>query len=188
MTARGDDTRALAQLDGGNAESPEALLPLVYDDLRRLAGRYFQDEPADQTLQPTALVHEVWLRLNGAPSPRNRVQFLSTAARTMRHLLIDHARRRRAAMRGGGCKRVSLEEAADRAADRDAYLVALDDALRDLAGIDGELCRVIELRFFGGLSVEETAQVLGLSPATVKRRWTLAKGWLHRQIIAGDLP
>ncbi len=168
------------------AQSAEMLLPLVYDELRRLAQRYFRDEPADHTLQPTALVHEVCLRLIGDPTVRNRAQILSAAARSMRHLLIDHARRRRAAVHGGGRRKVPLEEAADRAVDRDAYLVALDEALDELAGIDPELSRLIELRFFGGFGVEETAQVLGVSPATVKRRWTLAKGWLHRRIIEGD--
>ena len=188
MTTPGDVTRAPAKApDGGKPDSADRLLPLVYDELRRLADRCFQDEPADHTLQPTALVHEVCLRLIGDPSLRNRAQFLSVAVSAMRRLLIDHARRRRAAMRGGGRRRVSLEGIADRAVDRDAYLVALDDALTELAGIDGELSRVIELRFFGGLSVEETAQVLGVSPATVKRRWKLAKGWLHRQIIQGDV-
>lgn len=168
------------------AQSAEGLLPLVYDELRRLAQRYFQDEPTDHTLQPTALVHEVCLRLIGDPTVRNRSQILSAAARSMRQLLIDHARRRRAVVRGGRCRKVPLAEAADRAVDRDAYLVALDEALTELACLDHELSRLIELRFFGGFDVQETAQVLGISPATVKRRWTLAKGWLHRRIIEGD--
>ena len=189
MTASSKVTQALLELNGCKGEAAAKLLPLVYDDLRRLADRYFRDEPADQTLQPTALVHEVYMRLVGSSTPiefKNRAQFFAVAAQAMRHLLIDHARRRRAARRGGGRPRLSLEDVSEPAADRDEYLVALDDALTDLDAVDRQLSRIIELRFFGGLTVEETAHVVGVSPITVKRRWRLAKGWLHRQIVQGQ--
>ena len=188
MTTSGEVTQALLELDGCNGEATAKLLPLVYDELRRLADHYFRDEPAGQTLQPTALVHEVYMRLVGSSAPiewKSRAQFFSVAAQTMRHLLIDHARRRRAARRGGDRRRLSLEDVSEPAADRDEYLVALDDALTDLDAVDRQLSRIIELRFFGGLTVEETAHVVGVSPITVKRRWRLAKGWLHRQIVQG---
>ena len=189
MTASGKVTQALLELNGSRGEAAEKLLPLVYDELRRLADHYFRDEPADQTLQPTALVHEVYMRLVGSSAPlewKSRAQFFAVAAQAMRHLLIDHARRRRAARRGGDRRRLSLEDVSEPAADRDEYLVALDDALTDLDAIDRQLSRIIELRFFGGLTVEETAQVMGVSPITIKRRWRLAKGWLHRQIVQGQ--
>jgi RNA polymerase sigma factor (TIGR02999 family) len=188
MTVSGDVTQALGELDGRGGEAAEKLLPLVYDDLRRLADRYFRDEPADLTLQPTALVHEVYMRLIGSSTPvefKSRAQFFAVATQAMRHLLIDHARRRRAARRGGGRPRLSLEDVSEPAKDRDEYLVALDDALTDLDAVDRQLSRIIELRFFGGLTVEETAHVVGVSPITVKRRWRLAKAWLHRQIVQG---
>ena len=187
MTASGDVTRVLAELDCGSPEAAAKLLPMVYDELRRLAEKYLSDEPPGQTLQPTALVHEVYLRLVGDNGGRweNRAQFFWVAARAMRHLLIDHARRRRAAKRGGDRRKLSLEDVIEPTVDRDEYLVALDDALTELASVDRQLSRVVELRFFGGLSVEETAQVLEVSPVTVKRTWKLAKGWLHREISRG---
>ena len=190
MTVSGEVTQVLSDLNGGNGEAAARLLPLVYDELRRLADQCFRGEPGDQTLQPTALVHEVYLRLVGTSSSvdwTNRAQFFAVAARAMRHLLIDHARRRRAVRRGGDRRKLALEDVSEPAQERDAYLVALDDALTDLAAVDRQLCRIIELRFFGGLSVEETAQVVGVSPATVKRRWRLAKGWLHHQIAQEPL-
>ncbi len=166
---------------------PADLLPLVYEELRRLAEHYLRGEPAGQTLQPTALVHEAWLRLagRGGDSWGNRAQFFSVAARAMRHLLIDHARRRRAAKRGGDHRPVPLDGADAPAAKRDDDLIALDEALGDLATLDPELARVVELRFFGGLSVQETATVIGVAPITVKRTWRMARGWLQRR-IAGD--
>ncbi len=187
MTVATDVTRALDELARGKSGAAAALLPMVYDELRRLADQYLRNEPSDQTLQPTALVHEVYIRLVGGNECawENRAQFFSVAARAMRRLLIDHARRRRAAKRGGGARKLSLEEVLEPSAGRDDYLVALDDALTDLASLDPQLSRVTELRFFGGLSVEETAQVLEVSPTTVKRMWRLAKGWLHRQIVEG---
>lgn len=184
MITSGDVTRALARLDRGDDDAARMLLPLVYDELRRLADRYLRDEPAGQTLGPTALVHEVYLRLVGRDAGvcESRARFFSVASTAMRRLLIDRARRRCAAKRGGRVRDLSLDDVAEPADDRDAYLVALDDALTELAALDRELCRVVELRFFGGLGVDETAGLLGVSPMTVKRRWKLARGWLRRQI------
>ena len=187
MTASADITGALAELGRGSPDAAERLLPIVYEELRRLADRYLRDEPPGQTLQPTALVHEAFLRLVGAEAAawKGRAQFFAVAARAMRRLLIDHARRRRATKRGGERQKLSLDDVPEPAADRDGYLVALDDALVELASVDPELSHVVELRFFGGLSIEETARVLGVSSMTVKRRWTLARGWLHREIVNG---
>ncbi len=188
MTASSDVTHILAELARGHADAASELLPRVYDELRRLADQYLRDEPSGQTLQPTALVHEVYLRLIGRDECtwENRAHFFAVAAQAMRRLLIDHARRRRAGKRGGGRRKFSLEEVPEPSADRDAYLVALDDALTDLASFDPQLSRVVELRFFGALNVEETARVMGVAPVTVKRMWKLAKGWLHRQITEGQ--
>ena len=181
----------------GNDAAADELLPIVYDELRRLAGSYLRNEPPNQTLQPTALVHEAYLRIvgpdgsggsggsGGSHSCANRAQFFAIAARAMRRLLIDHARRRRAVKRGGDRRRLPLEDVNELSVDRDEYVVALDDALTELAELDPQLSRVIELRFFGGLNVEETALVIGVSPVTVKRRWRMAKGWLHREIVKG---
>ena len=144
-------------------------------ELRQLARRFLRGERRDHTLAPTDLVHEAWVRLGRG---RNFV----AAARVMREVLIDHARRRSAAKRSGG-RRVEMPDPEAVAIERDAYVIALDEALADLAQIDPELSAVVELRFFGGASVEETAAALELSPRTVKRRWQLAKAWLHREIL-----
>lgn len=188
MSVSGEVTQALAELARGDEDAAARLLPVVYDELRRLADQYLRDEPAGQTLQPTALVHEVYLKLvgDGACPWQSRARFFSVAARAMRRLLIDHARRRRAAKRGGDRRKISLDDVLEPSVDRDDYLVALDDALTELAAVDPELSRVVELRFFAGLNVEETARVLGVSPMTVKRMWKLAKGWLHREITRGS--
>ncbi len=158
---------------------------MIYEELRSLADRYLRNEPAGHTLQPTALVHEAYLRLTADERGGcvGRTQFFCVAARAMRKLLIDHARRRRAAKRGGPGRRLSLEEVAEPETNRDEYMVALDEALVELASIDPDLSRVVELRFFCGLSIDDTALVLGVSSMTVKRRWMLARGWLHREIV-----
>lgn len=189
MNTSSDVTEALAALTRGNGHAAAELLPLVYDELRRLAERYLGNEPPGQTLQPTALVHEVYLRLVGRDDRtwENRAQFFAVAAQAMRRMLIDHARRRRSAKRGGNRRKLSLDDVAEPSADRDAYLVALDDALTELALIDRQLSRVIELRFFGGLTVQETARVMEVAPVTVKRMWKLAKGWLHREVTKGSV-
>jgi RNA polymerase sigma factor (TIGR02999 family) len=180
----------------GDASALDDLLPRVYDELRSLADAYMRRERAGHTLQPTALVHEAFLRLLRLPpgSVQNRVHFFALAAQAMRRILADHARRHRAAKRGGNAVRVPLELIEGgagpypRAAGAEAAEVAADDldaALEDLAKLDARQARVVELRFFGGLSIEETAEVLGVSPATVKRDWLVARAWLHRELRGG---
>ena len=175
----------------GDEEALAALLPLVYDELRRLAAGYMRRERPGQTLQATALVHDAYLRLlrDSHLSWQNRAHFFGIAARSMRQILIERARTRGAAKRGGSRIRVTFEPgliAAAQAPELD--LEALDEALTRLAAIDAELARVVEVRFFGGLSIEETAEALGVSPATVKRRWTLAKAWLARELRGKNPP
>ncbi len=173
----------LVKWQAGDQEALRALMPLVYNELRRLARHCLQKEPSDHTLQSTALVHEAYLRLTkqGAVHFENRAHFFAVSARLMRQILVDYARSRRAAKRGGGCK-LTLDEAVALPKGRDVDLVALDDALNDLFRLDAQQSRIVELRFFGGLSIEETSQVLGISPATVKRDWATARAWLHREM------
>lgn len=166
----------------GDPAARDAALPLVYDELRRLAAAHLRRERHGHTLQPTALVHEAFLRLEGASLPwQTRGQFFGLAATMMRRILVDHGRRRRAAKRSGGV-RVTLAEGRDAAEPREVDVVALDDALRDLGGFAPRQARIVELRHFGGLSVEETAEVLEVSTATVKREWALARAWLYQQV------
>jgi RNA polymerase sigma factor (TIGR02999 family) len=171
--ARRGDERALA-----------ALIPLVYDELRRLAAGFLRREAPGQTLQPTALVHEAYLRLmrDADLSWENRAHFFGIAARSMRQILVERARARHAAKRGGGGLKVSLDPEMMAAESRTLDLEALDEALTRLAAFDAELGRIVEMRFFGGLSVEETAEALHSSPATIKRRWSLARAWLAREL------
>ena len=174
------------------ATRPEStLLPLVYDELRRIAARYVSRERPGQTLQATALVNEAFLQLSAERTRefQNRAHFVAIAALSMRQILVQRARARNAAKRGGGGQRVTLDErvlppAADRGGSgREAVdLVALDDALNRLAALDPDHARVVELRYFGGLTVEETAEAMGISPATVKRQWTMARAWLKVQL------
>ena len=177
-------TELLLAWSRGDQTSLEKLTPLVYRELRRLAHRYMGGERAGHTLQATALVHEAYLRLVDAPQMRwqNRAHFFAVSAQLMRHILVDFARARHNLKRGGEAKRVSLDEALVIAEDQDDDLVALDDALSNLAAIDERKSRVVELRFFGGLSLEETAEVLKVSVGTVRRDWTLARAWLHREL------
>ena len=160
------------------------LTALVYDELRRLAAAYLRRERPGQTLQPTALVHEAYLRLLKDRPDRwqNRAHFCAIAAHSMRQILIERARARDAQKRGGGGAKVTLDEGMMAGAPRPIDFLALDDALERLAALDAEQARIVELRFFGGLSVEETAEALGSSPATIKRRWTLARAWLAREL------
>ena len=177
-------TRLLVNWSNGDQSALEQLTPLVYSELRRLAGRYLRKERPDHTLQSTALVHEAFLRMIDQRSVKwqNRAHFFGVAAQMIRRILVDHARSRYASKRGAGAPRLSLDEAIALPERRDLDLVALDDALNSLAKIDPQQSRIVELRFFTGLTVEETAEVLGISPATVKRDWVTAKAWLYRDI------
>ena len=166
-------------------QPPEAhdLAPLVYDELRRLAGAYMRRERPGQTLQPTALVHEAYLRLAGAGSPwHDRCHFIGIAARSMRQILVERARARGAQKRWAGLNRVSMSDSLAVAADPESILPALDEALTRLEQIDAEQARIVELRFFAGMSIEEAAGALKMSPATLKRRWALARAWLFREL------
>jgi RNA polymerase sigma factor (TIGR02999 family) len=184
-----DVSGLLAAWNEGDPSAQEELLPLVYDELRRLARGHLRRERPGHTLQPTALVHEAYLRLvgEGAATWQNRAHFYGIAARLMRQILINHAEARATARRGGGALRLSLS-AADRLTEGpDVELMALDDALKGLSALDPRQGQIVEMRFFGGLSVEETAEVLGLSPATVKREWSAARAWLRREIDRREL-
>jgi len=174
-------TQMLVAWSNGRQEVLEELMPLVYDELRRLAAHYLRHERPDHTLQPTALVHEAYLRLVDQTQVRwqNRAHFFGIAANLMRQILVNHALSHRASKRGGTAIKLTLDEAAGLSKQRDVDLVALDEALTRLAALDSQPSRIVELRFFGGLSIEETAEVLRISPATVKREWTMAKAWLH---------
>ena len=182
--SRQDVTDLLIDWGKGDQEALNKLMPLVYDELHRLASRYLRHERAGHTLQTTALVHEAYLKLVDQRNAnwQNRVQFFAAAAKVMRHVLVDYARSRRALKRGGDYCRLSLDEAAISSEEKDADLLSLNEALNTLAAIDAQQSRVVELRVFGGLTVEETAEALGISPRTVKREWSMAKAWLHRQI------
>ena len=181
---RGEITRWLIAGTGGDAHALESLLPLVYEELHRQAVRFFRRERADHTLQPTALVNEVYLRLinQNEVSWRNRAQFFGIAAQMMRRILVNYALARGAGKRGGAVQRVSLEDAMIASPEREGQILDLDEALEKLAGFDPRKARIVELRFFAGLSVEETAAVLKVSPQTVLRDWGLAKSWLAREI------
>jgi RNA polymerase sigma factor (TIGR02999 family) len=176
--------RLLADWGQGNEKARESLVPLLYDELRRLARRHLYRERPDHTLQSAALVNEAYLRLVRQPSPQfeNRAQFFGMAAQLMRHVLVDYARQRLAVKRGAGKPRLTLDAELAPAQKEPIDLVALDDALNHLATLDREQSKLIELRFFGGLSIEETAAAMGVSPATVKREWATARAWLQREI------
>jgi len=181
---RGDLTGLLAAWSDGDASSLDRLIPVVYNELRRMAARYLRRERGDHTLQATALVHEAFLKLVDQRHVRwqNRAHFFAIAAQLMRRILVDHARVHLSGKRGGSVTWVSLDEAIAPVKGKDVDVVALDDALSRLAAFDPEQERLVELRFFGGLTIDEAAEVLGTSPATVKREWTLAKAWLHRAL------
>ena len=181
-----DITQWLGVCKGGDAVAVEHLLPLVYQELHRRAAGFLNRERASHTLQPTALVHEVYLRLvkQDGTTWQNRAQFFAVAAQMMRRILVSHARARNAAKRGGTQQHITLDEDMALAPSRDVNLLALDEALTRLEAIDPQKSRMVELRFFSGLSVEETAEVMGVSPRTVDRQWHTAKAWLHREISA----
>jgi RNA polymerase sigma factor (TIGR02999 family) len=196
---RGDVTRLLQQWAGGDARALEELWPLVYEDVRRLARRQMARERGDHTLQGTALVNEAFIRLSGQRvlEWQNREQFLSLAAQIMRRVLVDHARQRGAQRRGDGAQRVSLHDtqaafevdaaqALDYFDDDRVDVLAIDAALTRLQQIDAPQGKIVELRYFGGLTLEETASVTGVSLATVKREWAMARAWLRRELATGE--
>jgi RNA polymerase sigma-70 factor, ECF subfamily len=186
-TTNHEVTRLLHDWRGGDQAALEKLTPLVYGELRRLARHYLRGERPDHTLQGTALVHEAYVRLVGQTGPewQNRAHFFGVAARLMRQILVDHARRHNAGKRGGGERPASLEESAVFTPARAADLVALDEALHALARFDPRKSRLVELRYFGGLQLEEIGEVEGLSVATVRRQLRTAEAWLHRE-MTGD--
>jgi RNA polymerase sigma-70 factor, ECF subfamily len=183
-----DITQLLKDWSDGDREAPSQLMPLVYQELRRLADHYMSHERASHTLQPTALVNEAYLRLIDQTRVdwQNRAHFFGIAAQLMRRVLLDHARAHHAGKRGGAAKRLSLDEASILPEERASDLIALDEALEELAKLDERKSRIVELRFFGGLGVDETAEVLGIHRATILRDWAVAKAWLHRELSKED--
>jgi RNA polymerase sigma factor (TIGR02999 family) len=184
MTSQHEITRLLAEWSNGDRQALEKLTPLVYDELRRLAARYLRQERAGHTLQSTALVHEAYMKLVGQNNVQwqNRAHFFGIAAQMIRRILVDYARARKADKRGSGAEKLSLDEAIALPGGQDLDLVALDDALEGLAKIDARQSRLVELRFFAGLTIEETAEVMQMSLATAKRDWVAAKAWLSREV------
>jgi RNA polymerase sigma factor (TIGR02999 family) len=180
----GEVTQLLVALRKGSPEAQAKLIPLVYQQLHRLAASYMKRERADHTLQATALVNEAYLRLvdQEVTDWHDRAHFFGVAARLMRQILVDHARGHQAEKRGGMAEKLPLEKALEFSPARSRELVQLDDALGSLEQFDPQQARVVELRFFGGLTVEETAEVLGISPRTVKRDWSVARAWLHGEL------
>jgi RNA polymerase sigma factor (TIGR02999 family) len=178
-------TKLLIEFSNGNQAVVNDIFPLIYDELKKLAGNYLRNERGNHTLQPTALVHEAYLKLvdHTRMGWQNRAHFVGMAATLMRQILIDHARRHRAGKRGGSHENLQLEESiVIDSNEKSVDLIVLDEALKDLARFDEFKSRLVELRYFGGLSVEETAEVLGVSEITVKRHWRLAKAWLAEAI------
>jgi RNA polymerase sigma factor (TIGR02999 family) len=188
-TSPGEVTRLLIDWSNGNRQALDRLVPLVYRELRRLSHHFLRRQRPNHSLQTTALINEAFVRLidqNGI-NWKNRAHFFGIAARTMRNILADHARRHQAKKRGGGAGEVSFDEAVAAVNQKkDLDLLALDDALTSLSAIDPDLSRLVELRFFGGLTIRETAEVLSVSPATVKRGWTTAKIWLRREVARSE--
>jgi RNA polymerase sigma-70 factor (ECF subfamily) len=181
-------TDLLVHWSEGDQEALNKLIPLVYDELHKLASRYLRRERRDHTLQTTAVVHEAYLKLVNQRDANfeNRLHFFAVAAQIMRRILVDYARRHHASKRGGDLYKLSLDEALVTSEEKGADLLALDEALDRLAAIDPRQSRVVELRIFAGLTLEETAQALNISPSTVRREWSMAKAWLHRQIKNND--
>jgi RNA polymerase sigma factor (TIGR02999 family) len=185
MTASPNDvTQLLVDWGKGNKKALDGLMPLVYDELHRIASRYLRRERQGHTLQTTALINEAYMRIvdQNRVNWQSRAHFFGVAAQMMRRILVDHARSHLYAKRGGGAQKLTLDEAIATPQERELDLVALDDALTTLARVDPQQSRIIELRFFGGLTIQETAEVIGISPATVKRDWNMAKAWLYGEI------
>lgn len=188
MSPQADDqqevTRLLSRMEEGDREAVDLLLPVVYRELRRLASSYLQRERGNHTLQPTALVHEAYLRMvdQSRVQWQGRAHFFGVAAQMMRRILVDHARTQGARKRGGDVNKIQLEDGLAVGTSREAGLIAVDDALRALEAVDPEKAKIVEMRFFAGLSIEETAAAMGLSTATVNRHWRMAKAWLHAEL------
>jgi RNA polymerase sigma factor (TIGR02999 family) len=184
MSESEDVTLFLKRWSSGDREAADQLMTVVYDEMRKLAAKYLRQQRPDHTLQPTALVHEAYVKLIDVSKVewQDRAHFFAVAARTMRHILVDHARAIAADKRGGGQRTISLDEAVSFSRNRDVDLLELDDALNMLARQDPQQSRIIELRFFGGMTIEETAAVTNISPASVKREWATARAWLYRQM------
>ena len=185
---RQEVTQVLVDWNQGDQNAPDRLMPLVYEELRKLARNYLQRERSDHTLQATGLVHEAYLRLvdQSSMSWQNRAHFFAVAAQVMRRILVDHARSHRAEKRGGEREKLEFDEALVPSGEKAVDLIALDDALQDLVTFDPRQSRIVELRFFGGLTNEEIGDVLGISPRTIKREWRLAKAWLRREIMRNE--
>jgi RNA polymerase sigma factor (TIGR02999 family) len=178
-----DVTQLLVAWSDGDKAALDQLMPLVYDELRRLARHYMNQEHGGHTLQTTALINEAYLRLvDQRMSWRNRAHFFGIAAQMMRRILVDHARSHQYAKRGAGQPNLALDEVADIAHERAAELIALDDALTALAAMDPQQAQIVELRYFGGLTIEETAEVMDISHATVEREWNMARAWLRSEL------
>jgi RNA polymerase sigma factor (TIGR02999 family) len=179
-----DVTRLLSEWQAGDQSALDRLMPVVYSELRRIAARYLHSERTGHTLQTTALVHEAYLRLVDETRIQfqGRAHFFGVAATIIRNILVDHARTQKAAKRGGGVQKLSLEEAFAVPVDNKTDVLAVDDALHTLSKIDAQQGRIVELRFFAGLTIEETAEVLQISTSTVKRDWILAKTWIYREL------
>jgi RNA polymerase sigma factor (TIGR02999 family) len=179
-------TRILKSWSGGNREAVDDLMPLVYDELHKVAQQYLRRQRTDHTLQPTALVNEAYLKLIDISDVewQDRAHFFAFASQVMRHILVDYARGQAREKRGGGAQKLSLDEAISYSKETEVDLLALDEALSELAAIDEKQGKIVELRFFGGLTVEETGVVLRISPATVKREWRIAKAWLFKRMRA----
>lgn len=184
LPSPGEVTQLLLEWNGGDGSALDKLLPIVYTELHRVADNYLRRERPGHTLQATALINETYLRLVGAQNVQweNREQFFGIAANLMRRVLVDHARGAHAAKRGGNAQNLPLEVATLVVQERDENLLLLDEALERLADVDSQACRIVELRYFAGLTIDETAELLQLSPTTVKREWAAARAFLHREI------
>jgi RNA polymerase sigma factor (TIGR02999 family) len=183
-----DVTRILQSIETGNPKAAEEILPLVYEELRKLAAARMANESPNQTLQPTALVHEAWLRLTGNENVKwdGRAHFFGAAAEAMRRILIDKARRKQARRHGGGQQRLDIDEIEIAAPAKEQYLLAMDEALEKFAAVDKQKAELVKLRYFVGLTLEESAKILGISTPTAKRWWAYARAWLYMQIVHDD--
>ena len=177
-------SKILSDWNAGNRESEDELLPLVYRELRKIAAKYMRNDRREHTLQPTALVHEAYIKLVDISDIdwKDRAHFFAVAANVMRNILVDYARAHYAEKRGGHAQHISLEDADELSSHAEIDLLSIDEALRELAKFDARQSKIVELRFFGGLTIEETASVMGISIATVKREWVLARTWLFREL------